>query len=234
MGTASNPSSPSSSPQPPFVTSPGRIFGSSNPGGPMSPSTSLTPFSGSPGKIKWVLSNVKITLCCLWYTNICHVYDQQSINIFRLQVPYYDRIRSFLIIFTASPCMSPTSLPALPFSGSSSAGFSASFIPPPPIFTSAFNSSLLSPHFPPLSLPGSGDFHGTKYEPKFETKFEPNLSARHGPLPSPPIVRTTQQPNSVTSSSDQLHGKVCKEILNRCSFTSIHYSYSTLALLKCD
>ena len=50
IGTASNPSSPSSSPQPHFVTSPGRIFGASNPGGPMSPSTSLTPFSGSPGK----------------------------------------------------------------------------------------------------------------------------------------------------------------------------------------
>ena len=51
MVTASNPSSPSSSPQPPYVTSPGRIFGSSNPGGPMSPSASLTPFSGSPGTL---------------------------------------------------------------------------------------------------------------------------------------------------------------------------------------
>ena len=49
MGTASNPSSPSTSPVPPFVTSPGRIFGASNQGGQLSPSASLTPFSGSPG-----------------------------------------------------------------------------------------------------------------------------------------------------------------------------------------
>ena len=61
MGTASNPSSPSTSPQPPFVTSPGRIFGSSNPGGPLSPSASLTPFSGSPGKIWLWMKNTGIT-----------------------------------------------------------------------------------------------------------------------------------------------------------------------------
>ena len=104
--------------------------------------------------------------------------------------------------------MSPTSMPSLPFSSSSSGTFPPGFIPPPPIFTSAFNSSLLSPHFPPLSLPGGGDYHGSKYEPKFEAKFEPNLSARHGTLPSPPTIRTTQHQGIVTSASDQLVGKV--------------------------
>ena len=109
---------------------------------------------------------------------------------------------------SASPCMSPTSMPSLPFSSSSSATFSPSFVPHPPIFTSAFNSSLLAPHFPPLSLPGGNDLQNSKYEPKFETKFEPNLSARHGPLPSPPSMRTTPQGNLVPSSSDQLNLKV--------------------------
>ena len=104
--------------------------------------------------------------------------------------------------------MSPTSMPSLPFSSSSSGTFPPGFIPPPPIFTSAFNSSLLSPHFPPLSLPGGSDYHGSKYEPKFEAKFEPNLSARHGTLPSPPTIRTTQHQGIVTSASDQLVGKV--------------------------
>ena len=118
-------------------------------------------------------------------------------------------------MMTASPCMSPTSLPSLPFSSSSSSAFSASFIPPPPIFTSAFNSSLLAPHFPPLTMPGGSDFQGSKYEPKFETKFEPNLSARHGPLPSPPAIRTTQQQNSMASTSDQMSGKVRTKIFNR-------------------
>ena len=110
--------------------------------------------------------------------------------------------------------MSPTSLPSLPFSSSTSSAFSASFIPPPPIFTSAFNSSLLAPHFPPLSLPGSSEFQASKYEPKFETKFEPNLSARHGPLPSPPAIRNTQPQNSVASTSDQMSGKVRSKILH--------------------
>ena len=104
--------------------------------------------------------------------------------------------------------MSPTSMPSLPFSSSSSAAFSASFIPPPPIFTSAFNSSLLAPHFPPLSLPGGNELQSSKYEPKFETKFEPNLSARHGPLPSPPSMRASQPGSLVPSSSDQLSAKV--------------------------
>ena len=104
--------------------------------------------------------------------------------------------------------MSPTSMPSLPFSSSSSGTFPPGFIPPPPIFTSAFNSSLLSPHFPPLSLPGGSDYHGSKYEPKFEAKFEPNLSARHGTLPSLPTIRTTQHQGIVTSASDQLVGKV--------------------------
>ena len=83
------------------------------------------------------------------------------------------------------------------------------------IFTSAFNSSLLAPHFPPLTMPGGSDFQGSKYEPKFETKFEPNLSARHGSLPSPPAIRTTQQQNSMASTSDQMSGKVRTKIFNR-------------------
>ena len=118
------------------------------------------------------------------------------------------------IYFLASPCMSPTSMPSLPFSSSSSGAFPPGFIPPPPIFTSAFNSSLLSPHFPPLSLPGGSDYHGSKYEPKFEAKFEPNLSARHGSLPSPPTIRTTQQQGIATSASDHLVGKVYNIILS--------------------
>ena len=117
---------------------------------------------------------------------------------------FYNRAQ--FCIFTASPRMSPTSLP---FSASSSTGFSTNFIPPPPIFTSAFNSSLISPHFPPLTLPGgNGDFQASKYEPKFETKFEPNLSARQGRLPSPPTVRGTLQPNTIVSSAEQMLGKV--------------------------
>ena len=110
--------------------------------------------------------------------------------------------------------MSPTSMPSLPFSSSSSGTFPPGFIPPPPIFTSAFNSSLLSPHFPPLSLPGGNDYHGSKYEPKFEAKFEPNLSARHGSLPSPPTIRTTQQQSIAISASDHLAGKVYNIILS--------------------
>ena len=124
--------------------------------------------------------------------------------------------------------MSPTSLPSLPFSGSSSGGLSAGFLPPPPIFTSAFNSSLLSPHFPPLSLPGNSEFHGAKYEPKFETKFEPNLSARHGPLPSPPIGKNTQQPNSLSSVSEQLSGKVKAK-----AHFFYDYMKTFITLLKC-
>ena len=111
--------------------------------------------------------------------------------------------------------MSPTSLPSLQYSSSSSAAFSASFIPPPPIFTSAFNSSLIAPHFPPLSLPGGNELQNSKYEPKFETKYEPNLSARHGPLPSPPSMRTSQQANLLASSSDQLSAKVNFSFVNR-------------------
>ena len=57
-------------------------------------------------------------------------------------------------------------------------------------------------------MSGGSDFQGSKYEPKFETKFEPNLSARHGPLPSPPSIRTTQPQNSLAATSDQMSGKV--------------------------
>ena len=64
-------------------------------------------------------------------------------------------------------------------------------------------------------MPGGSDFQGSKYEPKFETKFEPNLSARHGPLPSPPAIRTTQSQNSIASASDQISGKVRTKIFNR-------------------
>ena len=123
--------------------------------------------------------------------------------------------------------MSPTSMPSLPFSSSSSGTFPPGFIPPPPIFTSAFNSSLLSPHFPPLSLPGGSDYHGSKYEPKFEAKFEPNLSARHGSLPSPPTIRTTQQQSIATSASDQLIGKVYNIILSWCITPLRYFSYSS-------
>ena len=131
----------------------------------------------------------------------------------------------FLFVIIASPCMSPTSLPSLPFSSSSSSAFSTSFIPHPPIFTSAFNSSLLASHFPPLSMHGGSDFQGSKYEPKFETKFEPNLSARHGPLPSPPAIRTTQSHNSVASSSDQMSGKVRTK---KCNRSVAHYNQTNI------